>query len=115
MMKVERGDIFYVKDVHSEEHEQWGNRPVIVVSNESCNIYSSVIEVVYLTTSLNAGKTLPTHVLIESADYISMAKCEHIHSISKSKLENKIGHCTRDEIRRVNTALLISLGIGWDV
>lgn len=111
-MTVERGDIYYITNDNPVGHEQCNFRPGIIVSNEACNMFSPVVEIVYLSTS-NAGKHMPTHIKIDSATMPSVAKCEHIYSIDKSRLKGKIGTCTRDEIRQVNLALMISLGIGW--
>jgi len=112
-MNVKRGEIYYVKDTNSVGHEQKDGRPAIIVSNEACNLFSPVVEIVYLTTSFKADKTLPTHVPINSAPEPSIAKCEHIHSVDKSRLSTHLGRCTRHEMRRINMALMISLGIGW--
>lgn len=109
---MKRGDIFYIADSDSIGHEQKKSRPGIIVSNDECNLYSPVVEVVYLTTS-DAGFYLPTHVQIDSAPRPSTAKCEHIHSVDKSKLIQFIGKCTKQEIRNLNHALMISIGIGW--
>lgn len=107
---VRRGDIFYV--CRSEERatgsEQWADRPAVVVSNDKANQYSDIIEVVYLT-----GKTktpLPTHVSI-IAKIPSLALCEQITSVSKKRLGEYVKSCTTKEMREINKALAISLGL----
>lgn len=89
--------------------EQAGQRPAIVVSNDIGNRYAPVVEVVYLTTKRKTE--LPTHVFINSAEYPSIALCEQIVTVCKSRLERYIGSATVAEMRRVDKALSTSLGI----
>ena len=51
-MKVRRGQVWYteLKDMGEESSIQKGHRPVIVVSNNKNNKFSSVIQVVSLTS-----------------------------------------------------------------
>lgn len=109
---IKRGDIWYIGLPDDEQPNgslQHSGRPAIIVSNDKCNNYSSVIEVVYLTT--RKKKRLPTHVLITSANKPSIALCEQIDSVTIDKLLRHDGHCTVQEMRRVNKALAISFGI----
>ena len=109
-MSLTRGDIYYVDDIDSIGSEQRGGRPAIIVSNDQCNKYSPVVEVVYLTTA--PKHTLPTHVTIRSAPRVSTALCEQVHSVDTQRLGDFCGNCTQPELSAVDTALLISLGLG---
>lgn len=109
---IKRGDIWYIGLPDDEQQSgclQHSGRPAIVVSNNSCNTYSSVIEVVYLTT--RKKKHLPTHVFITSTSKPSTALCEQISSVTIDKLLRHDGHCTANEMRRIDKALAVSLGI----
>ena len=109
---IKRGDIWYIglPDADLEESSlQHSGRPAIIVSNDACNKYSSVLEVVYLTT--RKKKWLPTHVIITSSSKPSTALCEQISSVTIDKLLRHDGHCTDHEMRRINKALAVSLGI----
>lgn len=89
--------------------EQEADRPAIIVSNDMGNKYAPVVEVVYLTTKKKAG--LPTHVYIGSAERPSIALCEQIVTVCKSRLARHIGSVTEEEMSRVDKALSKSLGI----
>lgn len=105
---VRRGEIFYI-------HNQGGDgdtkpaRPAIIVSNNKGNMNSSYYEVVFLTTQ--EKKELPTHVDIFSTGRESTALCEKISTIHCDCIGNYVAMCTDDEMKRVDKALLISLGI----
>ena len=110
-MEVYRGDIFYVtgcsRKINGSEQDQ--NRPAVVVSNEKANKHSSVIEVVFLTSAEKA-KWLPTHVdVICQIPFVAL--CEQITSISKSRLGEYVRSCTGAEMKKIDEALMVSLGI----
>jgi len=69
-----RGDIVYVRnDVGKATGSEWSkNRPAIIVSNDACNKFSPVVEVVYTTTS-RRKHLLPTHVILHSTPSTSVA------------------------------------------
>lgn len=110
MNEVKRGDIYYIVNNYQEEgSEQRAGRPAVVVSNDKGNQHSNVIEVVYLTTQPKTD--LPTHIDIKSANRPSIALCERISSVSKERLGNYIGTCTKYELEMLNAGMMISLGI----
>lgn len=110
MNEVKRGDIYYIVNNFQEEgSEQRAGRPAVVVSNDKGNQHSNVIEVVYLTTQPKTD--LPTHIDIKSANRPSIALCEQISSVSKDRLGNYIGTCTKYELEMLNAGMMISLGI----
>lgn len=89
--------------------EQGANRPAVVVSNDTGNRYAPIVEVVYLTTRLKSG--MPTHVFVGSAERPSIALCEQIVTVCKSRLERRIGRVTAEEMKNIDRALKRSLGI----
>jgi mRNA-degrading endonuclease toxin of MazEF toxin-antitoxin module len=81
----------------------------VVVSNDTGNRHAPVVEVVYLTTKRKTE--IPTHVYINSAERPSIALCEQIVTVCKSRLERYMGSVTVAEMRRIDRALTTSLGI----
>lgn len=108
--QIFRGEIYYVyPSGNGVGSEQVAGRPAIVVSNDKANLYSPVLEMVYLTTQ--PKNSLPTHVDITSVERPSIALCEQIHSVSKSRIGGFITKCTDTEMAMVDGALCVSLGI----
>lgn len=108
-MDIARGDIFYVESVgFCYGSEQRANRPGIVVSNDLANKHSPNVEMVFLTSQ--EKKPLPTHVEI-IAKVPSIALCENIQTVSKERLSDFIKSCTTTEMKKIDEALLISLGM----
>ena len=107
-----RGDIYYIeKNNNTSGSEQASARPAIIVSNNKNNTYSTVVEVVYLTTQ--PKNDLPTHCDIHSTGKKSTALCEQIQSVSVERIGNYIGECTEQEMCMIDIALAISLGLNF--
>lgn len=110
-MEVYRGDIFYITGSGGKINgsEQRQDRPAVVVSNDKANEHSPVIEVVFLTTAEKA-KYLPTHVDV-MCQVPSIALCEQVNSISKTRLGVYIRTCSDYEMKMIDAALMVSLAL----
>lgn len=109
---IKRGEIYYIepsKTIQVTGSEQRANRPGIIVSCDMNNEHSEIVEVVYLTTQ--PKKELPTHVIINSANRQSIALCEQIHSVAVERVTNYMGECSDEEMKAIESALMIGLGI----
>lgn len=109
-IKIHRGDIFWIRqDYGAIGSEQKKNRPAIIVSNDKNNTYSETVEIVYLTTA--EKKPMPTHITIETMGKQSTALCEAIYTVDKGRLENYYCTLTTEEMKLVDQAVLVSLGL----
>lgn len=108
---IKRGDIYYVNSTFPPATgcEQRPGRPAIVVSNNANNTHCDVVDVVYLTTREKVG--LPTHCKILSGTRESTALCEHIDSVSTSRLGDLVTVCSPKEMAQVNKCLRIALAL----
>ena len=111
MKKVyKRGEIYYIYQSGSKQgSEQVAGRPAIIVSNNKGNEFSPVVEVVFLTTK--EKNQIPTHVEILSCKRPSIALCEQIDTISKSRIGKYNGKCTDEEMHKIDKAICVSVGI----
>lgn len=103
-----RGDIFFISSAPVAGSEQGGHRPGVIVSNDLANRYSPNVEVVFLTSQ--EKKPMPTHVPV-LCKVPSTALCENIQTVSKERLDGFVRSCTTEEMKKIDTALLCSLGI----
>lgn len=107
---IRRGDVFYIESIYQTTgSEQRAGRPAVIVSNDANNRNSDVVEVVYLTTKPKSP--LPTHVSIHTNDVESTVLCEQISNVSVERVGNYKCTCTEDEMRRIDAALMVSLGL----
>lgn len=108
-MDIYKGDIFYIQNNgRVTGSEQYSDRPAVVVSNNTGNEHSGVVEIVYLTSQ--PKKDLPTHTKV-LCNVPSTALCEQIYTVSKERLGSYIRTCTEKEIAAIDDALKISLGL----
>lgn len=109
--RYERGEIYYINNGSSGQigSEIKKDRPAIIVSNDANNKYSSVVEVVFLTSK--PKKELPTHVTIRSTGRMSVALCEEPAAISTERINNYICKASDKEMENIDIALMIALGI----
>ncbi|EGL38985.1 MULTISPECIES: type II toxin-antitoxin system PemK/MazF family toxin [Parvimonas] len=112
-MKVKRGDIFYADLSPVVGSEQGGVRPVLVVQNDVGNKYSPTVIIAAITSQMNKVK-LPTHVEV-SAEFglpkNSVVLLEQIRTIDKKRLREKVGFTDEFFMKKVNEALLKSVGV----
>lgn len=90
-----------------------GGRPAVIISNDIGNNAAPILEVVYLTTQ--EKKPLPTHVKINSSKYPSTVLCEQIDTVNKDKVGDYIGQCSMAEMKKIDAALAVSIGIGINI
>ena len=113
-MIVKRGDIFYADLSPVVGSEQGGLRPVLIVQNDVGNKYSPTVIAAAITSRMNKAK-LPTHIELDANKYQivknSVVLLEQIRTIDKSRLDEKIGFLNRYQMRKVDEALRISVGV----
>lgn len=107
--EIKRGNIFYAALPTGNGHVQGGVRPVLVVQNDTGNKHSPTVIVVPLTTK--EKKKLPTHATI-NAKTTSTALCEQQQTIDKSLLGDYICSASDSEMKCIDVALLVSIGLG---
>ena len=101
-MDIKRGDIFYADLSPVVGSEQGGVRPVLIIQNNVGNRYSPTIIAGAITSQLTKAK-LPTHIEISKGQF-------GLRTLDKRRLREKLGSLDRDTIRKVDKAILISLG-----
>lgn len=108
------GEIYYAKlPIQINSSVQQGIRPVLVVSNNKNNYYSTVISVVPLTSSKHKHD-LPTHVNINGYGLPkpSIALCEQVMPLDKHRILEKVGEIDNQEIYySIQRAMMIQLNM----
>ena len=104
-MDISRGEVFWARldpTVGSEIHK---TRPVVVLSINPLNRARKTVVVVPLSTSAPAID----HLNVELKGG-SVARCEHIRSIDKSRLSDKIGSISVADIGKIEDGICRVLG-----
>ncbi|MCI8508474.1 MAG: type II toxin-antitoxin system PemK/MazF family toxin [Lachnospiraceae bacterium] len=115
-MKIQRGDILFANLGRYQGSVQGGNRPVVVISNNRVNRYSTVITVVPLSTKVGKKKNLPTHVFVPASsvggpEHDSIALCEQVISLDVENVQERIGRLEQGLLDKVTEAVQIQIGV----
>ena len=120
MVTIRRGDIFYADLSPVVGSEQGGLRPVLIVQNDVGNRYSPTV-IAAAITSRTGKNRLPTHIDVCRGDTgdeetfglarDSVILLEQIRTIDKKRLREKMGHLDDRIMKRVNDAILVSVGL----
>ena len=110
---IKRGELYYADLSPVVGSEQGGIRPILIVQNDTGNKYSPTIIAAAVTSKLCKAK-LPTHIEINANDFglnkNSVILLEQIRTLDKRRLKERIGELSPVTMKKVNVALLISLG-----
>ena len=113
-----RGDVYLANLDPYIGSEQGGTRPVVVLQNDVGNRYAPTLIVATVTSRTEKKRYQPTHVLIAhntAFEKPSVVQLEQIFTIDKSRIQRFLGQTTRNEMRRIEEALMNSLKINeWD-
>ena len=111
-----RGEVYYADLDPVTGHEQGGIRPVLVVQNDTGNYHSPTIIVIAVTRRTFKKPKQPTHVVLDDAQGLapSLFMSEVVRTIDKRRGQSYVGRLTKEQMRRVNAALLVSVGLDKD-
>ena len=116
-MSIKRGDIFWADLNPTKGSEINKTRPVLIVSNDIANHYSSVVTILPITSKTK--KVYPFEVLLDRTEgnitFDSKIKANQIRTIDKSRLKEKIGHLSDEKMEKTDIAILLHLGINLDI
>ena len=106
---IKRGEIYWVDWNPARGSEQAGRRPALIVQTDAANTnprYPNTI-VAAISTS---GRAIATHVPLTPSPQNglpspSFVKCEQLFTLSKSRLQARLGQLDPAELAQIDTAL----------
>ena len=104
-----RGEIYWVNLDPVVGTEIRKTRPAVIVSNDSCNRYSTRVVVLPITS--NVSSLYPGEALVAVKGKAGRAIGDQIRSIDKARLKSRAGVVTSDEMSRIEEALAITLAL----
>lgn len=118
--KPKRGELYYVYPQMAWDNDDFekgtsrtdvkSGRPAIIIGNDAGNGASDMCVIAWLTRQDKAP--LPEHVTVPSGPAKeSTMLLEHPITVSQSRLGEKISTCSTPLMKKVDSALLVSIGI----
>lgn len=109
MQPIKRGEVWWVSFDPSVGGEIRKTRPAVVVSNNAANAALNRIVVIPLTS--RTEKVYPGEALVETGSRPSKAKADQITTASKQRLRERIATLSPRDLKAVEDAILLHLGI----
>ncbi|MEG1313845.1 MAG: type II toxin-antitoxin system PemK/MazF family toxin [Bacilli bacterium] len=119
MNNIYKGNLYYADLEPVIGSEQGGIRPVLIVSNNIGNRYSSTVIIVPLTSKVESKMNLPTHVVINAFEKIrcdSIALVEQVRVVDKQRLKSFLGRLPSNQLMEVDKSLIVVFGMkeNWE-
>ncbi len=110
---MKRGEIYWAQLDPTQGAEMKKLRPVLIISNNIANRFSSLITILPITS--NTEKVHPFEVFIpagEGREKNSKVCCQQIRTISKERLQKeRLSQISKTQLQQVENALIKHLGI----
>lgn len=113
MKEIKRGDVYYAALNPVIGSEQSGTRPVLILQNNTGNKFAPTVIVAAITGKQK--KHLPTHVSVNIPELPkdSIILLEQIRTVDKRRLREYIGSLDNPQMKKVEQAANISLGMNY--
>ncbi len=107
-IKAKFGELYFA-DLQASGSVQGGRRPVLIVSNDTGNSHSTIVEVIPFSSRIRKADYMPTHVTVEanSQNGLSMdsvALAEQVQTINQSQLRSRLGRLSHSDLVQVGRA-----------
>ncbi len=107
-----RGEIWIVNWNPARGNDQSGRRPALIIQNDIGNEKASTVIIAAVSSKV---KLYPMNVLVEPPEgglsKPSIIATSQILTVSKQRLEKRVGVLTGETMRAVNQAIKLSLSI----
>ena len=108
-----RGEIWYARFDPVVGHEQGGERPCLVISDDRFNRSHANLVIVLPVTRTERG--IASHVRLDPPEgglkAVSFIKCEDVRSISKQRLQSRWGKVSAKTLKTVEDRLRILMNL----
>ncbi len=107
---MRRGEVWWVNFDPAVGGEIQKRRPAIIVSNDAANRHLNRVQVVPLTS--NVIKLFPSEAYVDLNGEQRKAMADQLATVSKIRLSERLGDLSPDDLRGVERAIKVQLGLG---
>jgi mRNA interferase MazF len=106
---MKRADIWWISFEPAVGGEVRKERPAVIVSNDTANKYLNRVLAVPLTTSVE--RVYPSEALVTVRRKKHKAMADQLTTVSKRRLQNRIGRLSNMDMQAVEQAIKVQLGL----
>jgi mRNA interferase MazF len=106
---MKRADVWWINFEPAVGGEVRKERPAVIVSNDTANKYLNRVLAVPLTTSVE--RVYPSEALVTVRGKRHKAMADQLTTVSKRRLQNRIGRLSKMDMQAVEQAIKVQLGL----
>jgi mRNA interferase MazF len=106
---MKRADIWWINFEPAVGGEVHKERPAVIVSNDTANKHLNRVQAVPLTTSVE--RVYPSEALVTVRGKRHKAMADQLTTVSKRRLQNRIGRLSKMDMQAVEQAIKVQLGL----
>ncbi len=104
-----RGEVWWVRFGSAQGGEIQKERPAIIISADASNQALNRLQVIPITT--NTGRLFPSEAYITVNGQRQKAMTDQLTTVSKERLSNQGGRISTSELKQLEQALKVQLGM----
>lgn len=109
-LPMRRGEVWWVNFEPTVRGEVRKQRPAVIVSNDAANKHLNRLQVLPLTT--NVDRVYPSEALVTVRGKRHKAMADQLTTVSKARLDNRVGRLSEGDLKAVEQAIRVQLGLG---
>src|SRR5437868_5236086 len=106
---MKRGEVWWTNFEPAVGGEVRKQRPAVIVSNDAAKKYLNRVQVVPLTSTTD--RVYPSEALVTVRQKRHKALADQLTTVSKARLQNRVGRLSLPELQAVELAIRTQLGL----